>query len=147
MEKRIVPLKFMIKKNALVQFFAIAFSLFLLYIIYSANTGRDLVFYKIIKNLPYGDKIGHISLLWMLTFWVNWALQARTFLIRQRQFLLGSTGIFIFFTLEEFSQNWFQNRTFDWVDLLCNYIGIVLGSLVIYWMYERKALKNKAIDS
>lgn len=124
-------------KNTLIQIVAILFSLFLAFIIYSANTKADLIFFRLVKSIPYGDKVGHTLLLGTLTFLVNWAMQARTFIFQKFQILTGSCIIFLVITIEEFSQNWLDNRSFDLVDLGGNYLGIFLGSCLIYRLFKK----------
>ncbi len=46
---------------------AAGFFLFILWIIYLANTGGSNVFFDIIKHIPYGDKLGHFVLFGFLT--------------------------------------------------------------------------------
>lgn len=124
-------------KNTLLQLLAILFTGFILFVIYSANTGADLVFFRMIKHLPFGDKIGHFGLIGMLTFLVNCAMKARTFSLGKFQLLLGSSVLFVLVTLEEFSQIWLDNRNFDLVDLSANYLGILVASSLVYWIYKK----------
>lgn len=124
-------------KNILIQITAILFILFLIFIIYSANTKADLIFFRLLRHIPFGDKLGHILLLGTLTFLVNWAMQAHTFVFKKIQILTGSCIVFALITVEEISQNWLDNRTFDLADLGGNYLGIVLASYAIYRLFKK----------
>jgi hypothetical protein len=129
--------KKIMSKNTFIQIAAILFTLFLVFIIYCANIKADLIFFRLLKYIPFGDKVGHTVLLGTLTFLVNWAMQARTFIFRKFQILTGSCIVFILITLEEISQNWLDNRTFDLFDLGGNYLGISLGSYAIYRLFKK----------
>ena len=56
---------------------AILFTLFIGFIVYSANNGSDLFFFKI-TTLPYGDKFAHAILIGLLAFILNLAANGRT---------------------------------------------------------------------
>ncbi len=111
-------------KNKFFILSAIAFALFIAFVIYSANTGnRNYFFFKWVGIIPYGDKIGHLCLLGTMSFLANIALNFRKVILKFN-FLLGSIIIAGIITIEEFSQLFFSQRTFDLIDLLFNYIGI-----------------------
>lgn len=112
---------------------AIGLASFIIYTIYAANTGTPFIFIKLIQQIPYGDKLGHFLLIGSMSLLLNLALQVRKIQISKFSFLLGSVILFTIITIEEFSQMFFPNRTFDLVDLFFNYLGIfVFGKLAIF---------------
>ncbi|MEM0994679.1 MAG: VanZ family protein [Bacteroidota bacterium] len=106
----------------------VAFLFFTLiaYILCAANFGWDTTIFTFIKQLPYGDKLTHFVLIGGFAFFMNLILKNRTTAVLRWSFLLGSTIVFAFVTLEEFSQIYIPRRTFDLVDLACNYASIFL---------------------
>lgn len=135
MVKSAINLEKTAMKNKIILALTLFFIFFVSFIIYSANQGDDLIFFKILKQIPMGDKIGHTILVGSLTLLLNWSLQMRTFLVGRWLLLMGSCIVFGLTTIEEFSQIWITNRTFDLVDLACNYLGILIASL---WMVYKE---------
>lgn len=91
---------------------------------------RGTQFFSFIDYLPLGDKIGHFCLMGTLSFLVNSALRARTFQTGKFNYLFGSLIVLIIVTLEEFSQIFIRGRSFDFGDLIVDYLGIfVFGEL------------------
>lgn len=81
--------------------------------------------------VPFGDKAGHFILYGILALLINLAL----FRSRPGQkpiAILIKTGMILglFIGLEEFSQQYFANRSFDLVDLAFSYLGLVCFSWV-----------------
>jgi polysaccharide biosynthesis protein VpsQ len=110
---------------------AVLFSLFILLIIVMADVGvlsRALWF---LHAVPFGDKAGHFILYGILALLINLALfRARPG--QKRIPILIKTGMILglFIGLEEFSQQYFANRSFDLVDLAFSYLGLVCFSWV-----------------
>ncbi len=117
---------------------SILFASFLVFVVYSAITEQtDYFFFKWIRKIPYGDKIGHISLLGTMSLFLNLALQCKKINVLKYRILFGSFILSLIATLEEISQIFFPSRTFDLVDLTFNYLGIfIFGRLAVF-------LKNK----
>lgn len=116
----------------MIKWAASAFILFIIYVIYLANSGADQhIFFVFIRWLPYGDKFGHLGLIGMLALLVNLAMGLRVFrgwYFGRTPILLGTIIISILVILEEFSQLFLINRTFDLGDLAFDFIGIVLAN-------------------
>ena len=76
------------------------------------------------------DKLLHFVLVGILTLLVNLSLNLK-FVSERYGILLWGTGLMLALaTLEEVSQIWISNRTFDLSDLGCNYLGILtIGNL------------------
>ncbi len=115
-------------KKTYTHLFTVGFIVFVCFIIYSANTGKNLIFFRLFGNIPMGDKIAHFSLIGILTFLVNASLKNQSFYLFQISVLAGSMIVFCLITIEEFSQIWISRRNFDLIDLACNYLGISIAS-------------------
>ncbi|WP_178985720.1 VanZ family protein [Winogradskyella helgolandensis] len=102
----------------------VVFLLFILWIIYSADIGKQNIFFNITDGLPYGDKLGHFFLFGFLTLFLNIALQFKRFKYWQK-LPLGTFLVLIFVFLEELSQGYFPNRTLDILDLIADGLGIL----------------------
>ena len=116
---------------------AILFSLFILLIILLADVGVLSRALRFLHAVPFGDKAGHFILYGILALLINLAL-FRSRPGQNRIPILIKTGMILglLVGLEEFSQQYFANRSFDLVDLAFSYLGLVCFSWV--------ALKTKA---
>ena len=112
----------------------IGYIIFILIIIVIADQGDYLVILTdLVDKIPYGDKSGHLILMGLLSLTVNLSFRCSQWRVGQRTFLKGSVIVAILVTLEEISQLFVSNRTFDEGDLLSDYLGIwVFGQLAWY---------------
>lgn len=110
---------------------SLTFFLFILWIIYMADTGQHSVFFDLAKSIPYGDKIAHTALYGMFALLMNLVLQCRTILLRNYKLHLGTVIVGIFGGLEEISQAFFVTRSCDWADLGADAVGLVLAMLLL----------------
>ncbi len=101
-----------------------SFFCFILWVIYLANTGQSSIFFQIVSYIPYGDKVGHFFLFGLLTLGANISFKLKSYEIRTNQIYLGSMLVLSFAVLEEVSQYFISNRTFDLIDLLASLIGV-----------------------
>ncbi len=106
----------------------IVFSCFLVWIIFSADIGRGSIFFELVRLIPYGDKVGHFILFGILTLLVNVGSSFKRFSLFHYRPYLGSLIVAVVVFLEECSQLYFPNRTFDFYDLLADCVGIVIFS-------------------
>ena len=107
--------------------------LLLMIIIYFAGHQQYHELFSIIRSVPGGDKCGHFLLMGLLSFLLNTSLRCRAVEVRARRVLLGSVIASMAVTLEEISQIFLQYRSFDLVDLLFDYLGIlVFGKIALY---------------
>jgi polysaccharide biosynthesis protein VpsQ len=109
---------------------AILFSLFIVGIILLADFGM-LGILGVVNRIPHGDKVGHFLLYGVLTLLVELALirsrpDLRPSLVALRVALI----LALLIGLEEFSQLYFPNRSFDLVDLAFSYLGVIFFSWV-----------------
>jgi polysaccharide biosynthesis protein VpsQ len=108
---------------------AILFALLILLIIILADIGALPPSLRLLKDLPYGDKIGHFILYGILTLLVDLALfGAHPHLIRKWLAVTGGLILALLIGLEEFSQQYFANRTFSLKDLAASYLGVIFFS-------------------
>lgn len=100
------------------------FTLFIVLIILLADLGK-LGILRIVNQIPFGDKIGHFALYGILTLLLD-STFIRSLPNRSPKliiFLAGLTLVLII-GLEEYSQQFFAERTFDLVDLSFSYLGV-----------------------
>jgi len=107
---------------------AASFFAFILWIIYLANTGSRSIFFEFIREIPYGDKLGHFILFGVLAFLFNFASRFKYFPINRLRIYYGSFAVFIFAMLEELSQAMVATRTLDWQDIAADIFGIFFFS-------------------
>ena len=95
-------------------------------IIFLADFRGTQYLLNFVGNIPYGDKIGHFGLMGIFSLLINLVLQAKTVQVWKLRYLLGSLIVIAIVTLEEFSQIFIRGRTFDWSDLIFDFLGIVV---------------------
>ncbi|WP_417347116.1 VanZ family protein [Ferrimonas sp.] len=100
------------------------------WVIYLANTGQSSIFFSLVRQLPYGDKLGHFALFGLLTLGLNLVSGGRSWRCGPLNLYWGATLVFVVAALEELSQAWLPNRTLDIADLVADLLGILVFSLV-----------------
>lgn len=118
------------------KYLAALFALFIVSVIVLADTNQ-LGFLKSLYDFPNGDRVGHFILYGILSLLLNLAI------LRSRRWHDPSTSLMaspkraaltvalilaLAIGLEEWSQNLFPDRTPDWVDLACSYLGVAVGA-------------------
>jgi len=99
-------------------------------IIFIASRKGTRYLLDFVGSIPYGDKLGHFFLMGGFSLLVNLVLNAKTFGFGKVRYLLGSLIVTAVVTAEEISQKFVSGRTFDWGDLVFDYLGIfVFGEL------------------
>ena len=113
----------------MIKWLAIVFALLIILIIFLADIGALPHFLQFWKDLPYGDKAGHFLLYGILTLLVDLAL-FRSRPNRSRRLLTVTSGLILalLIGLEEFSQQYFADRTFSLMDLAASYLGVIFFS-------------------
>jgi hypothetical protein len=104
----------------------LGFFIFILFIIYLADSADHNFAFRLIGHIPYGDKIMHGILYGTMALFLNYGLNYRSFKTLQ----MGGIIVLFFAILEEISQYWIPSRTFDLGDLLADFVGVVLFSLI-----------------
>lgn len=107
---------------------AVLFGLFIVAVIILANLGM-LGILGFLNEIPLGDKAGHFILYGILTLLVDLAIfRSRPDLSRRLLALRVALILALFIGLEEFSQQYFPNRSFDLLDLTFSYLGVIFFS-------------------
>lgn len=111
---------------------AVCFFVFILWILYLANTGGNSLFFDFIRSIPYGDKLGHMGLFGFLTLAAVVGSKFRAFQCGKLNVYYGAVLVALFTISEEFSQLFIPSRTFDLLDLAANFVGIALAVSIAY---------------
>lgn len=130
--------------NILKTFFplcAVMFFCFILWIIYLANTGQNSIFFQFVASIPYGDKLGHFCLFGVLTLATNLAFKFKSFSFYSMEVFLGTILVLSFVVIEEFSQYFIPNRSFDLIDLTADFVGIVFFNIMTSYL-NKMSLKS-----
>jgi VanZ family protein len=120
---------------------SITFFGFILWVIYLANTGQSSIFFKFVSSIPYGDKLGHFCLFGVLALGANFAFKLKSFRLAKLEIYVGSALVLSFAIIEELSQYYIPNRTFDFADLIADILGIAtfhFATSFFHKMYEKK---------
>lgn len=115
---------------------------FLVAVVVAADAGilpREL---RALCDYPNGDRVGHVAIFGVVTFLFT-ATFGRVLRVGRQAIPLAVVGLIAFATAEEASQQWFPSRSFDPVDLLCNYGGIALGG----WAGARWRRRGRTVAS
>lgn len=114
---------------------AVLFGLFVVGIIVLADLGL-LGILGFVNRIPFGDKMGHFILYGILTLLIDLAL-IRPLPSPSRRLLVFRVALILalLIGLEESSQQFFAKRTFDLVDLVFNYLGVIFFSWVALKTY------------
>ena len=115
-------------KSVLLRWSAILFALLIVIIVILADTG-GLGFLRFLNQISFGDKVGHFVLYGILTLLIDLALfRSLPHLNRRLLSLRVALILALLIGLEEFSQQYFPNRSFDLVDLAFSYLGVTFFS-------------------
>lgn len=120
---------------------SVIFFVFILWIIYLANTGANSIFFDFIHAIPYGDKLGHIGLFGFLTLTAIIAFKFRSVTCGALRLYSGAALVITFVILEEISQAFIPSRTFDLTDLAADAVGIV-SAMVIAFLINKYLVKS-----
>jgi len=106
----------------------VLFVLFIILIIVLADTGKLGILYNI-SRIPYADKVGHFILYGILILLIDLTL-FRSLPLRSRKRVAVISGLILalLIGLEEFSQQYFADRTFSLMDLGAGYLGVIFFS-------------------
>jgi len=117
---------------------AILFTLFILLIILFADLGFLNGPQRVMKSLPFGDKIGHFALIGTLSFLVISSLiQALPQQDPKQVAVIAGLILLFIFTVEEASQGPIRGRDASLADLSANYAGILVFSYLA-WISNNK---------
>jgi len=115
------------------KYITVLFTIFIISVIVLADSGNIPPFIRSLYDFKNGDKLGHFILYGILTFFIT-----RTFLSslpsKSRSWVTLSIGLTLALgiALEEWSQQFFSARTFDLIDLLASFLGVLVGGWVAF---------------
>jgi polysaccharide biosynthesis protein VpsQ len=121
------------------KYISVLFFIFIVTIIVLADNGSLPHSIRAIYDFPNGDKLGHFILYGLLNFFFTRAFLS-SLPSKPRNWVALSVGLALafFISLEEWSQQFFSDRTSDVVDLLASYAGVVtFGFLAVFWRKPR----------
>ncbi len=123
--------------SARIKIIAVIYIFILAGIIVLADVRQTQFLFDFIRNVPFGDKIGHFFLMGIFSLLVNLALSAKTTRFWKFKYLLGSLIVSMIITLEEFSQIFVRGRTFDAGDLIADFAGIFIFGEIARFIISR----------
>ena len=124
----------------LMSFLTVPFIIFIIWILYLANTGQNSIFFDFFAGIPHGDKLGHFCLFGFLTLGANFTLKLKKISFISFNAYVGAVLVLLFVLVEELSQYYIPNRTLEAGDILANTAGIIVFSLIT------KLISLKAIN-
>ena len=115
------------------KYISILFFIFILAIIVLADNGNIPPFIRALYDFQNGDKLGHFILYGLLNFFITRAFLS-SLPSKSRSGVTLSIGLALTLgiAIEEYSQQFFSARTFDLVDLLASFLGVLVGGWVAY---------------
>ena len=116
----------------------VVYILILAFIIFLADRKGTRYMLNFVGNIPYGDKLGHFLLMGGFSFLLNLVLNARNLRVWKFSYLLGSLIVLVVVTIEEISQMFVAGRTFDWSDLVFDFLGIFIFGELARFVCRRK---------
>lgn len=115
----------------------IAYFLLLAGVVFLAGRRGTDYLLSFVGVIPFGDKIGHFVLMGALSLLVNLSLRACSVSFWGARYLLGSSVVGAIVLLEEISQIFIRSRTFDWLDLLSDFAGILIFGEAARFLWRR----------
>ena len=116
---------------------AVVFSLFILSIIYHANTDGSMGAMIAVGSIMHGDKIAHFFLFGSFSFVMNLAFSCKTWRWLGISVYRGTALVLLFATIEELSQHFISRRNFDLLDLLADFLGLLFFAVITRCIYFR----------
>jgi VanZ family protein len=120
-------------RNYLGYAISISFIVFILWVIYSANTSSLPEELRRLARFPGGDKVAHFLLIATLTLLVNNLLWRKMWRIYRWSIHAGTLLIAILVFAEEVTQLFIASRQFDWYDLSADFFGILVAEIFSRW--------------
>lgn len=112
---------------------------FIVVVIYSANSGSEII-RGLSGVMPYFDKLAHAVIFGSFTLLAVLALRCRMICVGPAKIYLGFICVAIFVVAEEFSQIFIETRSFDLLDLLADFIGMLSAVLFVSVIRRRLEL-------
>ncbi|WP_281560306.1 VanZ family protein [Thalassomonas sp. RHCl1] len=109
---------------------ALLLLLFITWNIIAANNGNSNIFFELVRSLPYGDKVGHLVLYGTLSQLTVIAFNYKCLMVKGYHLPLGALLVLSLAAIEEMSQLFLANRTFDFADISADIAGIILFTVL-----------------
>ena len=106
----------------------LGFFIFISFIIFLADTADHNFAFRLLGDIPYGDKMGHIVLYGVMAWLLNFGLKFKSYRVLGFDMQLGALIVLTFAIIEEGTQHFIPSRSFDFYDILGDFIGVVLFS-------------------
>ncbi|MBS0262949.1 MAG: VanZ family protein [Planctomycetes bacterium] len=116
---------------------SVVFALGIGLIVYAADKGLAKPVFDAVRALPAGDKISHCLLMGTLAALTNLAWSCRRLGSRDWSPGIGTLVVIVIVVAEEISQIWIPGRTFEWLDLTADAVGIALGQWIALRIWRR----------
>ena len=120
------------KANKLRILLPLSFFIFISFIIYLADTADHNFAFRLIGHISYGDKFMHGTLYGLMALLLNYGLNFKSKKFFGFNMQIGAMIVLAFATIEEITQYWLPSRTFDLLDLLADFVGVVLFSFIVW---------------
>jgi hypothetical protein len=121
----------------IVRLAAAAFAACFVAIIAIANRGEGDRWWGFLKNIPHGDKWGHLGLVGTLALLANLAVPGRRLPRPLGAVTWTTLVLLVLLTAEELAQQFQPYRNCDWWDWLADLAGLALGQtaagLLLAW--------------
>jgi membrane associated rhomboid family serine protease len=124
---------------------AAGFIVFFICIILIADLGQGKPWWSFIEKIPYGDKVGHLGLVGMLSFLCNLAFPSKKTGVLGSFVTRTTLVLLILLSLEELSQGFIKGRTLDFYDWLADLAGLAIGQFAAVWIH--KQISDRKIKS
>ncbi|OUR71445.1 hypothetical protein A9Q78_09735 [Methylophaga sp. 41_12_T18] len=110
--------------------FTLSFFLFIVWVSFMANSGNDTALFAMVRQIPYGDKIGHFAVFGLLTLAANISLKFKCVYLGPLPIYIGSLFVCFFVIVDEYGQSLYAIRNVEMLDLVASGCGILLFSFI-----------------
>ncbi|RUM68020.1 MAG: trypsin [Sulfurovum sp.] len=117
------------QSNKLRTILPLSFFIFIVFIIYLADTADYNFAFRMIGHIHNGDKIMHGLLYGIMALLLNYGLNFKSKKIFGFNLQVGAMIVLTFAGLEEITQYWLPSRTCDFFDFVADTVGVILFSL------------------
>lgn len=118
------------------------FFLFLAVIVFTKDMGIAKSFFRMIDEIPLGDKIGHFVLMGTLVLLVNLSLHCKKVRIGNFSIQKGLLIVTPIVMLEEFSQIFIASRQFSMGDIVADVLGLLFFSYLSVKIFQHPVLRS-----
>ncbi|CAA6808011.1 MAG: Trypsin [uncultured Sulfurovum sp.] len=108
----------------------LSFFIFISFIIYLADSADHNFAFRLIGQIPYGDKLMHALLYGVMALFLNYGLNFKSKNIFGFNMQVGALIVLTFAGLEEITQYWLPSRTCDMFDFVADTVGVILFSFI-----------------